>query len=203
MVDDRLVLFLPGVGADPAFWRPVGDLLPARWSKVYFGWPGLAHQPPAPGVVSFDDLTAMVEAQLGETQVDLIAQSMGGAIALQVALRHPQKVRRIVLTAASGGLDVQALGAEDWRPNYAREFPNAARWVLDARPDYSADLHSVSHPAMLIWGDADPISPLAVGERLRDLLPNARLHVVKGGDHALAHNRAAEIAPLIQRHLEA
>lgn len=48
---------------------------------------------------------------------------------------------------------------------------------------------------------ADPISPVAVGERLRDLLPDARLHVLAGGDHDLAHQRAAEIAPLVEAHL--
>src|SRR6202000_2380728 len=29
--DTRRLLFLPGAGADPAFWRPLGDRLPASW----------------------------------------------------------------------------------------------------------------------------------------------------------------------------
>ena len=112
----RRLLFLPGAGADPDFWRPLGSRLPGEWHKTYFGWPGLGHQPPSPAIRGFDDLVAMVVAELSEKPVDLLAQSMGGAIALRVALDHPQRVRRLVLAVTAGGLDVAALGGADWRP---------------------------------------------------------------------------------------
>ncbi len=197
----RRLLFLPGAGADPAFWRPLGERLPTPWHKVYFGWPGLGHQPPAPSVRSFDDLVAMVVAELGDEPVDLLAQSMGGAIAMRVALDHPQRVRRLVLTVTAGGMDVTALGASDWRPAYAGEYPHAAPWILDSRPDYADELPRISHPALLLWGDADPISPVAVGQRLAALLRDAQLNIIAGGTHALAHDRADDIAPLIAAHL--
>jgi pimeloyl-ACP methyl ester carboxylesterase len=54
---------------------------------------------------------------------------------------------------------------------------------------------------LLLWGDRDPISPLAVGERLRVLAPDARLHVVAGGEHDLAVTHAGELAPLVAAHL--
>lgn len=196
------LLFLPGVGADPAFWRPVGDRLPDTWTKTYIGWPGLGHQPHDPSVQSFEDLIAYAARHMGEGPVDVVAQSMGGAIALQLALRYPDKVRRLVLAVTAGGLDVAALGAVDWRPDYAAEYPGAVPWILDARPDYTPDLSRVTQPSLLLWGDTDPISPVAVGERLQSLLPKADLHVVKGGHHDLAVVHAAEIAPLIQAHLE-
>ena len=196
------VLFLPGVGADPAFWRPVGDRLPDTWHRTYLGWPGLGHQPHHPDVQSFEDLIGLAEAALGEGPVDVVAQSMGGAIALQLALRHSEKVRRLVLTVTAGGLDVAALGAIDWRPDYAAEYPDAAPWILKARPDYTPDLGRVTQPTLLLWGDADPISPVAVGQRLESLLPKADLHVIRGGHHDLAVVHAAEIATLIQAHLD-
>ena len=196
------VLFLPGVGADPDFWRPAGDLLPGAWTKTYLGWPGLGHQPHDPRVQSVEDMIAYAAGRLGEGPADVVGQSMGGVIALQLALRYPKRVRRLVLTVTSGGVDMSGLGAADWRPDYPREFPNAASWILDWRPDYTPDLSRVTQPALLLWGDADPISPVAVGKRLQSLLPKAELRVIEGGHHDLAVAHAAEVAPLIRAHLE-
>ncbi|HEY9217342.1 MAG TPA: GNAT family N-acetyltransferase, partial [Phenylobacterium sp.] len=92
----RRLVFLPGAGADPHFWRPLADRLPAAWSKRFLGWPGLGDQPADADVNSVDDLVRLVEAQLGDGPADLLAQSMGGVVALQVALRNPGKVRRLV-----------------------------------------------------------------------------------------------------------
>ncbi len=195
------LFFLPGAGADPAFWRPLGERLPAAWSKRYFAWPGLGEQAPDPAVQGLDDLVALVERELGDDPVDLLAQSMGGLVALMVALRNPSKVRRLALSVTSAGIDMAGMGAEDWRPGYFADHPNAASWLRDLRIDLAAQLARVRQPALLLWGDADPISPVAVGERLRSLLPDAGLQVVPGGGHDLVHARAAEVAPLIEAHL--
>jgi pimeloyl-ACP methyl ester carboxylesterase len=197
----RRLLFLPGAGADPAFWRPLGDQLPASWDKHYFGWPGLGDQPPDPAVSSIGDLVATVEAQLWPGPVDLLAQSMGGVVAMSVALRNPGQVRRLVLTATSGGVDTADLTRFDWRANYRREHPSAAAWITDERIDLTALIPTIACPTLLLWGDRDPISPLAVGERLQGLLPDARLHVIPGGEHDLAVTHADAAAPLVAAHL--
>jgi pimeloyl-ACP methyl ester carboxylesterase len=198
----RRLLFLPGAGADPEFWKPLGNLLPAQWQKTYLGWPGIGNQPPHPDVNGFDDLVALVEANLGDSPVDLLAQSMGGAIALRVALNHPNRIRRLVLAATSGGIDVTKLGAADWRPAYQAAFPNSATWITQTRPDFTSEASQIKQPTLLLWGDTDPISPLAVGETLLRMLPSASLHVVRGGDHGFVNDRAPEIANVVQRHLE-
>ena len=196
------ILFLPGSGASPDFWKPVGNRLPAERPKHYFGWPGIGHQPPDPAVNGFEDLVAMVVARMTEP-VDLVAQSMGGVIAARIALDHPTLVRRLVLTVTSGGVDMAGLGASDWRPAYRREYPKAAPWIYETRIAAPLPVERIVAPTLLLWGDDDPISPLAVGEHLAKRLPNARLHVVKGGGHGLAETHAEEIAPLIERHLAA
>jgi pimeloyl-ACP methyl ester carboxylesterase len=194
------LMFLPGAGGDPAFWQPVGERLPAAWSKVYFGWPGLGDQPHDPAVNGIDDLVARVAAMLDQP-ADLLAQSMGGIVAVRLALQHPDKVRRLVLAATSGGIDLAPFGVADWRPEYRRSFPRAARWITEIKADHAAELGRIAAPALLLWGDRDPISPLGVGRHLMSLLPNARLQIVSGGDHAFARERAAEVAPLIEAHL--
>jgi pimeloyl-ACP methyl ester carboxylesterase len=195
-----LVVFLPGASGNPDFWRPVGERLPASWDKVFLGWPGLGDQPPDPAVRSFDDLVDRVEAVLTRP-ADLVAQSMGGVVAMRVALRYADRVRRLVLTATSGGVDVAGLGGSEWRPHYRRLFPAAADWIMGERPDHTTELGRVTAPTLLLWGDSDDVSPLAVGRHLGSLLPNARLSIVAGGDHAFAHEHADEVASLVAAHL--
>jgi pimeloyl-ACP methyl ester carboxylesterase len=194
------ILFLPGSGASPGFWKPAGALLPADWPKHYFGWPGLGDQPHDPAIKGIDDLVRMVAAKM-DGPVDLVAQSMGGIIATRLAIEQPQKVRRLVLTVTSGGVDMAGLGAADWRPGYRKSFPGAVSWITEPRTAAPQPVEQIVAPTLLLWGDSDPISPVAVGHHLQARIPDARLHIVAGGDHDLAQTHAAEIAPLIARHL--
>ena len=195
------VFFLPGTGASPDFWKPVGERLPAGWTKHYFGWPGLGDEPPDPAIRSYDDLVRRVEARLGPEPVDLVAQSMGGYIAARVALAHPAKVRRLVLAATSGGIDLAPFGASDWRPEYRKAYPGAAAWITEAQGVPHLPVERIACPTLLLWADADPISPLAIGRHLETRLPNARLQVFSSTDHRFAARLAADTAPLIAAHL--
>ena len=49
----------------------------------------------------------------------------------------------------------------------------------------------------MIAGEADPLSPVAVGEFLRDRMPAAILQVVSGGTHAMALEEPDRIAALM------
>ncbi len=193
----RLV-FLPGVGGDPAFWHPAGALLPGE--KIYLGWPGAGAQPSEPDVHGFDDLVRRAGAALGERSA-VVAQSMGGIVAVRLALAYPEHLTHLVLVATSGGVDVARFGAEDWRPHYRRTFPDAAPWLTEQRPDHTAEIARINLPTLLIWGDRDPISPVAVGEHLATLLPRARLVVVPGGTHALAREQPEVVAAHIRDHV--
>jgi pimeloyl-ACP methyl ester carboxylesterase len=197
------MLFLPGAGASATFWRPVADRLDPDRKRHFFAWPGLGNEAHDPSIRGTDDLVSMVLSELDEP-ADLIAQSIGGLIALRVALAVPEKIRRLVLTAPSGGIAVDDFGGADWRPDYRREFPNAASWVtqeIQTREDLSSRLASINAPCLLISGNSDTISPPPVGHRLHQLLPHANFHVVRGGGHDLARTHAVEIAPLIMEHL--
>ena len=194
------VLFLPGAAGAAAFWQPVAGLLPAATPREMIAWPGLGAQPHDPAVRGFDDLVDLVRARLSEP-VDLVAQSMGGVVAARLAIEAPDKVRRLVLAVTSGGVDMAGLGAADWRDDYRRSYPQAAAWVTGPRAASALPVERILAPTLLLWGDADPISPVAVGRHLQARIAGARLHVVAGGRHDLARTHAAEVAPLVADHL--
>jgi pimeloyl-ACP methyl ester carboxylesterase len=196
---DKL-LFLPGASGNTAFWKPVADLLAHPARRVHLGWPGFGPTPADPAVKGIDDLVGLVLAEM-DTPAALVAQSMGGVIALLAALARPELVTHLVLTATSGGLDLSSLGAKDWRPDFCAANPDLPPWFADYRVDLTGRLATVRAPVLLLWGDNDPISPVRVGERLAELLPDAELHVIPGGDHDIGNTHAREIAPLIDRHL--
>lgn len=67
--------------------------------------------------------------------------------------------------------------------------------------DLSHRLRHLDVPTLLLWGDADPLSPVAVGQKLAELLPRSKLVVIPGGTHDLVLERASEIAPHVAAHL--
>ncbi|MGQ3676291.1 alpha/beta fold hydrolase [Xanthobacter sp. TB0139] len=201
------ILFLPGAGGSAGFWCPVAERLAERQnhpalsaSAVFLSWPGLGAEPTEPQIQGLDDLVSRTCAHM-DKPVDLVAQSMGGLVALKAALKRPHLVRRMVLVATSGGVPAADLGGADWRSDYYTAFPHAARWIGEAHEDISPQLGKITMPVLLLWGNADPISPPAIGQRLQHLLPNARLHVISGGDHDLAQTHAGPVAALIGAHL--
>jgi 2-succinyl-6-hydroxy-2,4-cyclohexadiene-1-carboxylate synthase len=61
--------------------------------------------------ITFDDMAADVAAAAPERFV-LCGYSLGGRVALHVALAHPERVERLVLVASTAGIDDPALRAE-------------------------------------------------------------------------------------------
>lgn len=142
-----------------------------------------------------DDVAAMLD-YLKIPKADLIGYSLGGGVAMLTAIRHPDKVRKVVSISASLRDDGLVQEARDAFPKltpdnfkgspieaeYKRlsptpnEFPNFVRHVLQAalRPhDFGADkLRATEAPFFFIHGDAD-------GVRLDHIAEMFRL---KGGD---------------------
>lgn len=194
------LMFLPGAMGRTQFWNPVADRLHHRAARIHIGWPGFGTAPADPSIRGIDDLAAMVLARINQPTA-LVAQSMGGVVAMRVALARPDLITHLVLAVTSGGVDVAGLGGADWQSGFEEANPLLPRWFSTYQEDLSQQLAQMAIPTLLLWGDADPISPVRVGERLASLLPHAQLHIIAGGDHGLAETHAAAIAPLIDTHL--
>jgi pimeloyl-ACP methyl ester carboxylesterase len=73
--------------------------------------------------------------------------------------------------------------------------------VLNEKPDLGRQFAEVSVPTLLLWGDEDPLSPVAVGRHLAATIPEAELHVLPGGRHSMGMDLPALLAPRIEAHI--
>ncbi|MCE7798556.1 alpha/beta hydrolase [Sphingobium sufflavum] len=111
--DNPDTLFLHGFGGSRSDWDPVWTHLDPALSILRHDLRGFG-QSDAHGDTPFshaDDLLALLDAQ-DIARANLVGISMGGGIALQFALDHPDRVRRLILI--SPGL----MGwdwSDDWR----------------------------------------------------------------------------------------
>ena len=137
------------------------------------------------------DDTAALLRRIGVAEADFFGYSMGGGVALQVAIRHPEVVRKLVVASAtynSGGvhpgilagiehLTPEALAGSPFQEEYAGIAPNPEDWPaliakvkqLDGRVQdwLPEDIRSIEAPTLLIIGDSDIVRPEHAVEMFR------------------------------------
>ena len=100
------VLLLHGLGASLYAWRKnIAAVAAAGFRVIAFdnrGF-GLSDKPPAPyDNTAYARLAVALMDSLGLPSAVLIGHSMGGAIAAEVAIEYPQRVRGLVLVGSAG-----------------------------------------------------------------------------------------------------
>jgi pimeloyl-ACP methyl ester carboxylesterase len=129
-----------------------------------------------------DDVVALLD-HLGVSQADYFGYSTGAAVALQVAIRHPETVRKLVLASIAYRLDgiqpglMEGLGemspemmhGSPWHEEYLRiaprpeDFPKlfAKKTAMDKQikdiPEET--IAEIEAPVLVIAGDADLVQP--------------------------------------------
>ena len=194
------LIFLPGASGNTEFWQPVMSLLSEQHQKTVIAYPEFGGYSPYSGVDSFTDLQNYVLDQLDHDAV-IIAQSMGGIFAVQAALQKTNQVKALVLVATSGGIDLTPFNVADWRYDYQLSF-DVPDWFVSHVSCVDDQLYKINCPVLLIWGDKDPISPVAVGQYLNQKIIFSELYIVENGQHDLANVHAELVAQRISEFLE-
>lgn len=69
--------------------------------------------------------------------------------------------------------------------------------------DFREDVKQINVPTLVIHGDSDRILPLeATGARTAQMIPGAKMHVIKGGPHGLNWTHATEVNTALLEFLE-
>jgi pimeloyl-ACP methyl ester carboxylesterase len=132
------VLFIQGLGVDHRGWAGIVPPLAAAFRCISFDNRDVGRSSMVEGtydvVDMMDDAVGLLDA-LGIAQADIVGVSMGGVIAQELALRHPGRVRRLVLITTYTSSDPRGTaifeGQAMLRRTLSREefcrltFPNA------------------------------------------------------------------------------
>lgn len=196
------LVFLPGASGSQHFWQPLRAALTEYTDQQVIAYSGFDSIVPNLATQKLYDLQEFVKEKIEDDSI-LIAQSIGGVLAVGLALKHPQKVKGLVLLATSGGLDLKTFHCADWRTDYRELFKTMPDWFEQDQTEFSRlQLESLDIPILLIWGDHDPLSTVQLGQYLARIFKNAKLHIIQGGDHFFANSHANQVAMLIQDYLE-
>jgi pimeloyl-ACP methyl ester carboxylesterase len=154
------------------------------------------------------DDTAALLRQLKIEQADFFGYSMGGIVALAVAIRHPKLVRKLITVGSYSGKMEEAfdpavfaqfktITPDNFAPKeltdpYDKVAPDPKKWpVLVAKIKKMAEdfkgftpdeMRSIKAHTLITLGDRDGIRLEHAVEMFR-LIPNAQLAVFPGGDH--------------------
>ena len=184
---EPLILLHGGLGSTEMF----GQLLPALAKTRRVVAPNLqAHgrtgdiDRPISYEALADDIAALMK-HLGFEKADVMGYSLGGGTALQLTIRHPATVRKLVVVSAVfkrdgwypeilaamahlGPAVAEQLKQSPLYQTYSRIAPKPGDWtvlvtkmgdLLRRDFDWSKDIAAIKAPTTLVFGDADSMPP--------------------------------------------
>jgi pimeloyl-ACP methyl ester carboxylesterase len=225
------VVCLHGAGGSAAMWTQLHAALNADRPVYALDLPGHGRSAPLDEPITIERYAAVVRAFLdaaGLARAALVGHSMGGAIALMLALDSAARLAGLVLVGTGARLRVapEILDAipRDFEGTVERicrlcygpaappemvargiaEMQNVPPPVLLGdflacdRFDVRDRLSSISIPTLVVVGDQDLLTPPRYAAFLADRIPGARLHTVPGAGHMLPVEAPAPLAALLR-----
>ena len=211
------VVFLPGYASDMDGGKAIAldEFAEVRGLAVLrfdYAGTGLSDGAFADGTLDgwLDDALLMVD-RLTEGPVVLVGSSMGGWIALHLAIRRPDRVVALLGIAAAPDFTEWGYTADEKatleregrleQPNpYGPEsqLTTLGLWQSGQAMLLMGNEIAIESPVRLIHGDSDRDVPLEVAFRLKDKLRSAdvQVTVIKGGGHRLSE--AHEIQTILR-----
>jgi pimeloyl-ACP methyl ester carboxylesterase len=183
-----------GLGTDISEWGAIIDGLAQRYQVIAFDnrGAGRTDKPNQPYTVEemADDTDGLLRA-LGVERAHILGVSLGGRIALALALNHPERVARLVLVSTSARIQQRAwwfgalsllssaplLRGKYPQPRYAFLRQREASTIFNCA-DRLGEIHA---PTLILHGKSDRTVPYALAEELRAGIAGSQLLSFEGG----------------------
>jgi long-chain acyl-CoA synthetase len=161
-----------------------------------------------------EDLQAIVETLKLPDKFTLVGHSFGGAICVEYANAHPERLERLVLIATAGEYPLPKI------MNWVFRIPTAFfRPFWPYRPRWNAEIHvmkrmmrnnlqkwqgwpllrNIKMPALVITGERDNYFPRYVFDDVAKMVPNAELYDVGSAKHKVQLERHEAVNRAIER----
>jgi pimeloyl-ACP methyl ester carboxylesterase len=195
-----------GDSGEHAFARQL-DVFSEHFRIVAPDQVGQGRSPEVPGALTYtgmmDDTVALLQ-QLRLKHVDVVGFSDGGILALMLAVRHPELVRRLVISGVN--IAPEGLNPDDLEELRATQSPKprtideklAHLWATSPTEAELnvAMLAKILQPVLVISGDRDAIT-LEHTMKIFRALPDAELCILPGTDHATFSGRSEWLNPIV------
>lgn len=168
------MLFLHGIGGHRHHWRPQLEFFARRFKAAAWDARGYGDSEDYEGPLQFGAFVSDVVRVLDffeEEKAHLVGLSMGGRIAREVALRHPERLHSLTLANTSPGFDALA--------------PDAVRRFVEERTNRTPE--SLKR---LLGADADPGAYEALLRGFRALRRSSYLKTLEA---SVTQDRAAPL----------
>ncbi|MFN8584103.1 MAG: alpha/beta fold hydrolase [Dehalococcoidia bacterium] len=151
-----------------------------------------------PGMAA--DLRCLLEGIDAVEDAVIGGMSFGGQIALQYTVDHPADVRALILSDSTTRGDTPPRGEVPlmFQDDYGLE---GAFLAMDSRPDLTSQLGALQMPALILYGEYDPMIAAGI-DRVASGLPNRRLVLMRYCSHGTSGQRPMEWADAVLRFLD-
>lgn len=211
-------------------WATVYPTLTKNRQVIAVELQGHGHTADVDRALTFEQMaddTAALLKHLKIERADIFGYSMGGTVALALAIRHPKLVGKVAINGSHYGKIEDAYEPEsfkqfkslpaDFAPAvlkgpYDKVAPEPKQWPmlvakvkqmeLEFQGFTRADMQSIEAPVLIALGDRDGVRPEHAVEMFR-LIPNAQLAVFPGGDHFLLWTSPEKVLTPIVAFLDA
>jgi len=167
--DGRPVILLHGMSNHCLAWAPQLDALAAAgWRAVLPDLAGHGRSDPVTGRTTTEDLAGDVVALLGVLEVaaaPVCGLSLGGMVAQQLLVDHPERVTGALVVSAGTNLT----------------FPAAEQVIASWKAIWLAP--GVRVPVLAVAGQHDRLAPPQMVEQVAASVPGGRLEVVEDAQH--------------------
>jgi len=194
-VGEPLVL-IAGLGADITLFTGMTGWFAQRYQVVVFDnrGAGRTDKPDSPYSIELmaDDTVGLMDA-LSIERAYVLGISMGGRIALELALSQPSRVGKLVLvsTSAAGrgkvttSWPMRLLMPLQWIPMFQGKYPQPRYAHLRQRQaavSYNASdrLGQIHTPTLILHGRRDRSVPLELAERMHAGIAGSRMEAFRG-----------------------